>query len=492
MSVPQSVFVYSLQDNSRVRLSLEDRFLHIDHAQQANQGNNFSCLTPASCVSPSSFAGGRLQSVVYFNILWADLQQPNATPDRATLTIDYCDVVAEKTATLRQVMFAVDSAHQSGVQEFAASLLNKAYKNTVRNKRLLVLINPFGGQGTARSRFTKYALPILDAARCQVDQVETKYKGHAADLIQSMQGLVGKYDAIVCCSGDGIPHEVFNGLVNRQDIAESLKIPVCQLPCGSGNALCMNLVGSNDLQFASLNTVKGVPVAIDLCSLTQDGKRYVSFLSQALGMIADCDLGTENMRWLGESRFTVGLLMRVLANARYPAEISVRIAHESKTAVRKVYDEHKSAAQDDRAGLATTATLVHGTVEDPVPNDWKKIDSSTLAIFYVGKMAWMSSDALFFPAALHRDGFMDMVIVDSKVPTLEKIKILLGVEKGKHFQSKHVQYYKVNAYRIVPKAQSGFISIDGEKFNFSPFQVEIHNGLGTVLARSQHLQAPPL
>lgn len=36
-------------------------------------------------------------------------------------------------------------------------------------------------------------------------------------------------------------------------------------------------------------------MSYDLCSFTQEGKTSISFLSQAIGLMADLDLGTENL-----------------------------------------------------------------------------------------------------------------------------------------------------------------------------------------------------
>lgn len=52
-----------------------------------------------------------------------------------------------------------------------------------------------------------------------------------------------------------------------------------------------------------------------------------------------------------------------------------------------------------------------------------------------------------------------------------------------------MQYYKARAYRLRPKPHPtvkgvDFISIDGEKVPFEPFQVEAHKGLGRVLSLS--------
>lgn len=47
---------------------------------------------------------------------------------------------------------------------------------------------------------------------------------------------------------------------------------------------------------------------VDVFSVLQNGKRTLSFMSQALGLMADLDLGTEHLRWMGDTRFVVGML----------------------------------------------------------------------------------------------------------------------------------------------------------------------------------------
>lgn len=42
-------------------------------------------------------------------------------------------------------------------------------------------------------------------------------------------------------------------------------------------------------------TLTGKRMTYDLCSFTQDGETSISFLSQAIGLMADLDLGTENI-----------------------------------------------------------------------------------------------------------------------------------------------------------------------------------------------------
>lgn len=47
---------------------------------------------------------------------------------------------------------------------------------------------------------------------------------------------------------------------------------------------------------------------LDLFSLTQGDRRTFSFMSQAIGLMADLDLGTEHLRWMGDGRFIYGFV----------------------------------------------------------------------------------------------------------------------------------------------------------------------------------------
>jgi sphingosine kinase len=115
----------------------------------------------------------------------------------------------------------------------------------------------------------------------------------------------------VCLSGDGTLHEVFNGLAAHARPRAALRVPVVPVPTGSGNGMALNLLGSAaglDISSAALNAVKGAPMPLDLFSVALGGERHVSFMSQCVGLMADLDLGTEHLRWLGSSRFVLGFL----------------------------------------------------------------------------------------------------------------------------------------------------------------------------------------
>ncbi|KAM7542495.1 hypothetical protein Aperf_G00000019550 [Anoplocephala perfoliata] len=71
-------------------------------------------------------------------------------------------------------------------------------------------------------------------------RIERKRKGHASDYIRKMPlSDLLKYRAIVCVSGDGVFHELVNGLWNRKDLTEFPTISC--IPAGSGNAIASSI-----------------------------------------------------------------------------------------------------------------------------------------------------------------------------------------------------------------------------------------------------------
>lgn len=135
------------------------------------------------------------------------------------------------------------------------------------------------------------SLLILDSHGSLID---TEYQGHAIQIAQDLD--LEAYDTIVTVSGDGVIHEVINGLLQRPSGG---LLPIGVIPGGTGNALSICLLGEQagfDPTAAALQIIKGRPLALDLCSVTFDDHRYFSFLSQNYGITSYADLGTENMR----------------------------------------------------------------------------------------------------------------------------------------------------------------------------------------------------
>jgi len=347
------------------------------------------------------------RSIPLYNILWAEL-----TPDSQTLTVDYAHEA--KSTKLRAAQLSLPVPATASVPQmttFLATLLSRSYGRARQRKRAYVIINPNAGPGEADKLFEREARPILEAARMPLTVVTTTHRGHAAELARDLD--LGAYDVVVACSGDGLPHEVFNGLGSRPDARAALGgMPVVMLPCGSGNAMACNLFGTHRPSLAALAIVKGVDTPFDLVSVTQEGSgRKLSFLSQSLGLIADLDITTEHMRFMGSTRFTVGFAWLVWKKNLYPCDLAVKVEIDHKDAVREHYrsrveggdgengESGEAAPKSDRESDATrTATpghdedgglppLRYGTVQDKIPEGWEIIKHEKLWSFYCGNVS---------------------------------------------------------------------------------------------------------
>jgi len=365
-----------------------------------------------------------------------------------------------------------------------------AYGESKVRPSVLVVLNNHGGQGHALSLYKKEVLPVLSAAHVDITFMETKYSKHAVEIGREVD--INKFDVVACCSGDGIPHEVINGMYERLDRVQAFeKLAIAQIPCGSGNAFSLSSHGSNKPGVAAFHMLKLTRAQLDLMAVTQgvgvDERTKLSFLSQAYGVIADSDIGTEHLRWMGAIRFELGIMHKVFTKAKYPCDLFVSYATKEQDEIQQHVDKHLQNSTPYRKLSEESFQLKFPGLDQPPPSSWEQVPTSTtdyLNIFYVGNMPYMLSDAQFFPAALPDDGLMDLVITKTSIPLLTTAKILTSVDNGAHVQSPHTHHAKISAYRLVPRindSQRHYISVDGESFPFEPIQVEIFPRMLTVL-----------
>uniref|UniRef100_A0A1D1ZF52 Sphingoid long chain base kinase 4 n=1 Tax=Anthurium amnicola TaxID=1678845 RepID=A0A1D1ZF52_9ARAE len=405
--------------------------------------------------------------------------------------------------SLKLDTFSFEVIDEEAAKLWIKKINDAVYKGAKSAKHFKVFINPFGGAGIAENNFNQSVKPIFDATGCTYDITLTGYSNHTKEIVKDLN--LKAYDAIVTVSGDGIIHEVINGLLSRDDALE-IDIPIGVIPLGSGNGLSICLLGDdhgNSLPHAALNIIKGIPMKIDICSVTQGEERYYSFMSLNYGIIADCDLATEHMRFLKDFRFVIGAVQALLANRKYSCEIAMKIVEDStdkiKEGYRKDYNSSISHVEDESKEIQnkdhdSSSTLrvenkskgivdKYGSVNDPIPSDWTVLNDDGY-IFIAGKVPWLSRKQIVFPCALPSDGLLDLMMVNlENTSKLKVANILASFKQGTHIDMKEVKYYKVAALRLSPKNKdTGYISIDGEKVPFKPFQVEVHPKLINVLS----------
>ena len=348
------------------------------------------------CADKNAAGTANTRAIPFYNILWAELQDDE-------LTIDYASPASKTVVRAATLKYPFERQTLEAVHKWVFKLLDRAYGESQRMKRTKVLVNPHSGKGSAEKWYYRDVEPLLKAARCPIDMQKTKYNGEAVEIAEKLD--IESFDLVAACSGDGLPYEVFNGFGKRPDAKKALtKIAVANIPCGSGNAMSWNLNGTDSCSLATLAVIKGLPTPLDLISITQGETRTLSFLSQSVGIVAESDLATENLRWMGGQRFTYGFLVRLWEKALYPCDIAVKVAIDDKPSIKEHYKKersnhepaserrgYKSLLDDDASASSgnddSLPPLRYGTVNDKLPEGWELVPYDKLGNFYCGNVS---------------------------------------------------------------------------------------------------------
>ena len=197
---------------------------------------------------------------------------------------------------------------------------------------LLVILNPRSGRGRALQLWQKAAQVMSEAGRLY-ELVVTEGPGHARQIMLGLE--LAAWGGVVVVSGDGLVHEVYNGLLARPDWRLALQFCVGVLPAGTGNALVHSLVAAQGerpesdqgLLSQAVSVARGNTAPLDLFLVrgpTNDIR--VGFLSLGWGLITDVDIDSEVIRWMGDLRLAVYGLIKVAAHKTYRATISYVLA----------------------------------------------------------------------------------------------------------------------------------------------------------------------
>lgn len=103
------------------------------------------------------------------------------------------------------------------------------------------MINPASGPGKALAIFTQRVAPVLAESGLQFEVLVTNGAGNATNYVKTASDMMLRWDGIVIVSGDGLLYEVFNGIMQRDDWREAIKMPIGIIPGGSGNGLAHSI-----------------------------------------------------------------------------------------------------------------------------------------------------------------------------------------------------------------------------------------------------------
>ncbi|XP_057512473.1 sphingosine kinase 1-like isoform X1 [Actinidia eriantha] len=377
-----------------------------------------------------------------------------------------------------------------------------------RPKRLLILVNPFGGKKCASKMFLDDVKPLLEDANVEFTVQETKCQLYAKEVAQSLD--LSKYDGIVCVSGDGVLVEVINGLLEREDWDAAIKMPIGVIPAGTGNGMAKSLLDSVGhtctVYNATLAIIRGNKRSLDVATILQGETRFFSVLMLAWGLVADIDIESEKYRWMGSARLDFYALQRIFHLRKYNGRISFVPAPGFEAYGEPSSQEGHFVGKDISDPSRSEPLKVHqcgyrGPNVDFESSSWRKIDGPFVSI-WLHNVPWGSEDTKAAPDAKFSDGYLDLILMGN-CPKLALLSLMTELNNGNHVNSPHVLYLKVKAFVLEPgpraddATKGGIIDADGEVLargrgtyksdkntlmTYDKLQITVDQGLATVFA----------
>ncbi|XP_049716600.1 sphingosine kinase 1 isoform X4 [Elephas maximus indicus] len=340
--------------------------------------------------------------------------------------------------------------------------------------RVLVLLNPRGGKGKALQLFRSHVQPLLVEAEVSFTLLLTEWRNHARELVRHEE--LGRWDALVVMSGDGLMHEVVNGLMERPDWETAIRKPLCSLPAGSANALAASVnhysgyqqVTNEELLInCTLLLCRRLLSPMNLLSLhTASGLHLFSVLSLAWGFVADVDLESEKYRRLGEIRFTFGTFLRLISLRTY----------QGRLAYLPVGGAASRMPTSPALGQGGPANTLLVPLDQPVPDHWTVVPEEDFVLVLALLHSHLGSNMFIAPMGRCAAGVMHLFYVRAGVSRTMLLRLFLAMEKGRHmeYDCPHLVYVPVVAFRLEPKDRRGMFAVDGELMVSEPVQGQVH------------------
>lgn len=243
----------------------------------------------------------------------------------------------KKQRMLKQASVTFESLNETLCQLWVVRI-NKILKGFhERPQNLKIIINPYARQGKAPNLYFKKIAPLFEKAGILTDVLMTERAGHAWEYLRTAD--MSSFDGVVCVGGDGIAHEVVNGLLEKAHIdagidivkgklpqdfkAVKLPVRIGIIPAGSTDVIVYSAQGINDPVTSALHIIIGNSQPLDICSLEDSDNKLVRFsFSLAYGFLGDVLKSSEQSRWMGPRRYKWAATKRLGKLKTYEVEIT--------------------------------------------------------------------------------------------------------------------------------------------------------------------------
>lgn len=362
--------------------------------------------------------------------------------------------------------FAAVRAVVRAIRALANGDVDTATMKADKPRRYLVVVNPYSGTGQGETIYNTTVKPMLEQAGIDHDVCITEWSGHAMDRMGKItrkndhadggDNDISMYDGLIAMGGDGILWEMLQGIRTRPDSDEVLhKLAIGIVGCGTSNGLAKSILHQSMEKYSPLESTflicKGRTAFLDLSKYeTITGKNYTGFLTFSWAFIADVDLDSECIRWMGVARNDVWAAYRILLNRSYKA--------------RFLYLPPSAGAVGEAVKLPP--------LTGPLPTQWKTIDGD-FVLFWASQVTHAAYNTFQSPLSQMQDGLFRIMVVRKPISRPRMIQIALAIETGGHIRHDQCEMYECVAFRLEPLEEGSHNDLDGEKIEDGPIQAAV-------------------
>jgi diacylglycerol kinase family enzyme len=340
-------------------------------------------------------------------------------------------------------------------------------------KRTLVFVNPIAGKGRARSDWESIVKPLLhESGKFDLQCILTERSNHASEWIENLfcknatTNPEELPEIIITVGGDGLVFEILNGLLNASrkvsgsdsGISGPLvtwlnKLLICPVPSGSGNGLAFStlcLAGEAFTMNCALRQLVRLRTGrrdLGIVSFKDpDSRKSVEklfALTISWGLVADVDVMSERLRMIGNARFTIYGLWKVIKKKLYRGVVHYGAGNAETDSPTEGHDY-----------ITVYASIVPVAGETVILNPTKPMDSGSISVYTLrGK---------------------EMTRIDL-VYALEE----LGKRQNHLGRIRQLREVNVKDFELIPEAlddddaDGAGIVVDGERFTHLPVKAQI-------------------
>ena len=342
--------------------------------------------------------------------------------------------------------------------------------------RTLIIANPQAqaGNGAAAAERLQRFLSLYLRGRAAGDSFElrlTAYPGHATELA----AVAGAFDTVCALGGDGVIHEVVNGLMR---LAPSARPALALVPIGSGNdyARTLGYTTWDGRDFSFLLNL--APQLVDVGRVTLLGAGAESAPHFSAGEKSAHEGRAANVSPAGEKRAPESPSVRTV----YFAET---LAFGLDAAIGLGVGELKGMLPVTGAALYLASGLKafgrnYRLFPARVSFDGEPAQRLTPIFFAMQNGPTYGSGFHICPDADPSDGFLDVCYAEGPYPRVPALGLFLSAKNGKHVRSKRMRFRRVRRIELALEGDYP-IEADGERVHARNLAVDLVPQALTVL-----------